>query len=226
MPFMGEEEMTRRDWVKVIVLLLLPFNAWLAVFFYLHYQRLSAISGTKQHKLIEKEQTIVHKHLREKFGIRVGQKINLPFCASQLIGSPPPQGYPVCYLHIYGLALPEVWEDAIKEVLASPFLHVVLVRDSEGDVESVREIVARFNNPRLSELVGRWVYGIFGTNEDGILVVLCDGNGVIRVVEPYPKLLISPSLEKELAYWRPKLHQAVKRALEKFFGKPLGKQDG
>jgi hypothetical protein len=29
----GEEEMTRRDWVKVIVLLLLPFNAWLAVFF-------------------------------------------------------------------------------------------------------------------------------------------------------------------------------------------------
>jgi hypothetical protein len=46
----------------------------------------------------------------------------------------------------------------------------------------------------------------------------------VRAVEPYPDLKLSPSWEEEVKDWRPKLHQAVKRALEKFFGKPSGKQ--
>jgi hypothetical protein len=40
---------------------------------------------------------------------------------------------------------------------------------------------------------------------------LCDGQGIVRAVEPFPKLKISPHWEEELEDWRPKLHQTVTR---------------
>ncbi len=67
--------------------------------------------------------------------------------------------------------------------------------------------------------MGNWVHGVFGSYDDGILLVLCDGNGVVRAIEPYPNLKRSPSLKDEVADWRPKLHQAVKKVLDKFFPK-------
>ncbi len=53
----------------------------------------------------------------------------------------------------------------------------------------------------------------------GILAFLCDGNGIVRAVEPYPPLKISPDWQEQVADWRPKLHQGIKKMLDKFFPK-------
>lgn len=217
--------MSRWDWLKVIVLVLLPINAWLGMFYYLRWQRQKAIHSIHDPKYFSSEEAIVLHHFQEKLGLKVGQPFN-PLYPYTFIGSPPPfrQGYPVCFLHIAGLAVPEVWEPAIFEALeASPHLYVVLLHSAEGDLASVRQIVRRFENPRLSALVGNWVPGILGSYREGILLILCDGRGIVRALEPYPPLKVSPSLEEEVADWRPKLQQAVKKVLDKFFPKGKGR---
>jgi hypothetical protein len=218
--------MTRRDWLKVIVLILVPANAWLLVFYYLHRQRQTAIYSIHDSRQYVQEYSVIRHHFREKWGLQIGRRLTIPY-PSEFIGPSPPfrQGYPTCFLYISGLVVPEVWEPAIFEALkASPYLHVVLLYSAEGGKDSIRQMVQKFKNPRLSALIGNWIHGAFGSYEDGILLVLCDGEGIVRAIEPYPKLKVSPFQEEEVKDWRPKLHQAVKRALEKFFGKPSGKQ--
>ncbi|MCS7188060.1 MAG: hypothetical protein RMK89_14080, partial [Armatimonadota bacterium] len=85
--------------------------------------------------------------------------------------------------------------------------------------QKLREMLKHFqNHHRLSILMGEWVRRAFG-GEFGIFAILCDGSGVVRIVEPYPELKISPHWGEEVADWRPKLHQAVKKVLDKFFPK-------
>jgi hypothetical protein len=41
----------------------------------------------------------------------------------------------------------------------------------------------------------------------------------VIVIESYPQLKFSSEWHEEVKDWRPKLQQAVKRALERFYGK-------
>ena len=219
--------MARRDWLKVIVLILVPANTWLLVFYYLHRQKQIAIRSIHDSRQYVQEYSVIRRHFREKWGLQIGRRFTIPPYPSEFIGSRPTfqQGYPICFLYISGLVVPEVWEPAILEAIkASPYLYVVLLYPGERSKDSIRQMVQKFKNPRLSALIGNWIQGGFGSYEDGILLVLCDGEGIVRVIEPYPKLKVSPFLKEEIVDWRPKLQQAVKRALEKFYGKPSGTQ--
>ncbi len=209
-----------REWAKVVVLILLPINAWLFVFLYLNHQKAKYLEASHG-ELMFKDEIGVSEFLREKYGIRVGQRLLLPL-SKPFIGSPPSvgQGYPICFINISGLALPEIWEPAIVEALkSSPHLYVVLLHPSDGDLASVREMVQKIGNSRLSGVLLGPGERALGHYRGGVLLILCDGNGIVRAVEPYPPLKISPHLEEEVADWRPKLHQAVKKVLDKFFPK-------
>lgn len=209
-----------REWAKVVVLILLPINAWLFVFLYLNHQKAKYLEASHG-ELMLRDEAGIRGFLQDKYGIKVGQRLLLPI-SKPFIGSPPPvgQGYPICFINISGLALPEIWEPAIVEALkSSPYLYVVLLHPSDGDVASVREIVQKIGNPRLSAIPLGPADRALGHYRGGVLLILCDGNGIVRAVEPYPRLKISPRLEEEVADWKPKLHQAVKKVLDKFFPK-------
>jgi hypothetical protein len=228
--------MKGQDWLKVIVLILLPINAWLAVHFYLYQQKQRALSLRESLKAELNEEVRIRQIIHKWFGFKEGQPIRYPFHPSVLVfGSHPPvgKGIPILFLNIATRADKEIWDLAIKEALkASPHLHVTLVHEMRrgfGKPSKIQELMKEFDNPRLCALVGeRWVRQLFGQGfiegEGAILLILCDGQGVIRVIVPYPERKEFKTWEEEVAYWRPKLHQAVKRALEKFFGKPSGKQ--
>jgi len=212
-----------RGWAKVVVLVLLPINAWLFVFLYLNYQKAKYLG--KAHYELIRDEARLRKFLQEKYGLRVGQRLLLPL-SKPFIGLPPSvgQGYPICFINISGLILSEVWEPAIVEALkSSPYLYVVLLHPSDGDVASVKEIVQKVGDPRLSAVYSDLAYRGLGGYRGGVLLILCDGNGIVRAVEPYPPLKISPRWEEEVADWRPKLHQAVKKVLDKFFPKGQGR---
>ncbi len=215
-----------RDWAKMIVLILLPINAWLLVFLYLNHQKAKYLEETHG-EFLRMNEMVVAKFLREKYSIRIGQQLRLPLSLPS-VGLPPPlgKGYPVCFINISGLILPEVWEPAISEALkVSPYLYVVLLHSVDGDLPTIKKMFQRINNQRLSAIpIGLGVERTLGHYRGGILLILCDGSGVVRAVEPYPSLKVSPYMEEEVADWRPKLQQAVKRALEKFYGKPSGAQ--
>ncbi len=216
--------MFRREWLKVIVLILLPINAWLGVFYYLHWQRQKALWEVLQP--VPQEATVVVRHFQERHDFKVGRRLPYPFpYPTRLIGNPPSvgQGYPVLFVNISWIAAHEVWEPALTEALnASPYLQVVLLYRNEGvvDWKPITEMIQKLNSPRLSVLVGGgWMRSMFGTELNGTLLILCDGQGIIRSIEPYPELKISPYWEEEVKDWRPKLHQAVKKGLDKFFPK-------
>ncbi|MDW8029941.1 MAG: hypothetical protein RMK94_16295 [Armatimonadota bacterium] len=205
------------DLVKIIVLILLPINAWLFVFLYLNYQKTKYLELSHD-ELLRRDETGVIEFLHEKYGIRVGQTLKLPLRRPSMGLSPPLRmGYPVCFINISGPALPEIWEPVVSEALkVSPYLYVVLLYPNDS-LASVKEIFQKFNNPRLSAFPADFVQRALGHYREGILLTLCDGRGVVQAIEPYPSLKVSPSLEEEIKDWRPKLHQAVKKVLDKFF---------
>ncbi len=223
--------MSRSEWLTLVVLILLPVNAWLWVFYCLHQQRKAPnlIEGYREYAAFRVSIA------KEKWGIKEGQKLVYPFpVRSQtiLFGSQPPvgSGYPVLFINISWVTEPEVFSPIIQEALrSSPFLHIVLLSHPVGRPpysehrQKLQEMLRHFpHHHRISILMGEWVHRAFG-GEHGILAFLCDGNGIVQAVEPYPPLRISRDWEEEVADWRPKLHQAVKKVLDKFFPKGQGR---
>ncbi|MCS7187974.1 MAG: hypothetical protein RMK89_13625, partial [Armatimonadota bacterium] len=196
----------------------------LAVLFYLHLQKKWIYRQWMAEEI--REEAVISKYMQETHGLKIGQifRLSLPH---QFIGSPPPlgRGYPVCFLNIGAGISKEIWWPSINEALkASPFLHVVLVFypppfERRWDWRPVSQFIQNLGNSRVSAIIGNWQLGrLWGQPmAGGILLVLCDGKGVIQAIEPYPHLKISPNWEEEVADWRPKLHQAVKKVLDKFF---------
>ncbi|MFA0763315.1 MAG: hypothetical protein REDVDVYQ_001495, partial [Candidatus Fervidibacter sp.] len=148
-------------------------------------------------------------------------------------------GVPVLFLYISWCAEPEVWELAVEEALKTdPNLHIALLHDLPTTYKDGREIVdtkrlllarqlwekftKRFETERISVLTSRDWWKVWGNMRSGTLAVVCDGQGIIRVVEPYPSLWFSAFWHEEVKDWRTKLQQAVKRALERFYGKTVG----
>ena len=239
--------MSSKEIVKVVVLVLIPLNTWLLILWHVRkQQRELFLPSIVRHQYNTQVRV---SYFQERLGLQPGKKLVYPFPAKgklTLVGKPPPvgQGYPVLFINIDWLSYPEIWEPAIKEAFrSSPNLHIVLLHFPLGidfdprvfkslPAETIKRIKRdleyaergrvkmwkHFRSPRLSILSGQWVRTAFG-GQFGILAFLCDGDGIVRVVEPYPPLKLSPKWSEEVADWRPKLHQAVKRALEKFYGK-------
>jgi len=117
---------TKKDWLKVIVLILVPVNVWLGVLYYLHWQKRG------RGELVEtfRFNTVVRvTHFAEKWGIKEGQQLVYPFPVGNtptlFLGVSPPvgQGRPVLFLNICRITSEEVWRPALQEALASsPFL--------------------------------------------------------------------------------------------------------
>lgn len=215
----------------IVILILIPINAWLWVLYYLHQQS----KEVNPLKVYKEEVALRVAIVGEKWGVREGQRIVYPFPLKTqvtLLGVQPPvgKGVPVLFVNISWITAPEVFDLAIQEALrTSPSLHIVLLSHPVGrppyteHYRNLKEMLNHFrHNPRISILVGDWVNRAFG-GEFGILAFICDGNGIVKAVEHYPPLKIAGSREQEAADWRPKLHQAVRRALEKFFEEQSGK---
>ncbi len=234
--------MSRRDLLKLIVLVLLPINAWIFSFYYPKWRWTQMYQeGKRREQMI---QAMTWKYLSEKSGwlLKEGKSLRFP-PSVQIIGKYPPlgQGVPVLLLYISWCAEPEVWDLAVKEALqVDPNLHVALLHDLPITYRDNREVIdtkrlplarqlweeftKQFRTDRISVLISRDWWKAWGNMRWGILAVVCDGQGIVRVIEPYPPLLFHAFWHVEVADWRPKLHQAVKRALEKFYGKPSGAQ--
>ncbi len=216
--------MSWRNWLKVTLLILVPVNAWLGMFYYVHWKRWRDFSNMLRQA--ERERAMVVRYLREKHNLdfKVGQPLIYPFpYTAHLIGNPPPvgKGYPVIFLNISWIASYEVWGPALKEILPfSPPLYVVLLyRKPEGvDYNHIKGMVQKLNSPYVSVLVGgEWMGRLFDAEAERVLLILCDGKGIVRHIELYPDLKVSPYWDDEVKDWRPKLHQAVKKVLQKFF---------
>jgi len=91
------------------------------------------------------------------------------------------------------------------------------------EMQLIQNMLKHFSSPRVSAIASERMHYVFGLEIGGILAVICDDKGIVRVVEFYPSLKRTPKWSEEVADWRPKLQQAVKRALERFFEKPSGK---
>ena len=235
--------MSRRDWLKLVVLILIPINAWLGLIYY--QKRWRWVNMYLEGERREQEtQTALLNYLRERRGWVIKEGLPLRFSSTvQLIGKYPPlgRGVPVLFLYISWCAEPEVWEPAVEEaVKTDPTLHIALLHDLPTTFKDGRQIIdtkrfplarqlwekftKRFQTDRISVLVSEGWWKGWGNMRSGTLAVVCDGRGMIRVVEPYPPLRFSAFWHEEVKDWRPKLQQAVKRALEKFYGKPSGAQ--
>jgi hypothetical protein len=226
--------MSRKEWLKVIVLILLPINAWLGIFYYLHWQHQRAIQWHFSREQMKEEFAPLIRYHQERLRIKEGERLQFPFPSPVFTygSSIPPfgAGIPFLFLNISWIAEAEVWKPAIEEALkASPPLHIVLLyrlsekaEGREREIRALMEMLKEVHHRRVSVIAGRWIQEVFGTDVYGILCVLCDGSGRVRVIEYYPKLKESPYWEEEVKDWRPKLQQAVKRALERFYGKTVG----
>lgn len=223
--------MTKRDWLKVIILILVPVNAWLGVLYYLHWQKRGRGEFVETFRFYT---ALRVTHFAEKWGIKEGQRLVYPFPVGNtptlFLGVSPPvgQGRPVLFLNICRITSEEVWRPALQEALASsPSLHIVLLFDTgessgekfERNVKRLREMLNRFPSNRISAIAGDWIGTVFGGFLGGILAFLCDGEGIVRAVQLYPDLKLSPIWEDDVKDWQPKLQQAVKKALHKFFQK-------
>jgi len=224
--------MFRKDWMKVIILILLPINTWAGIFYYLHWQRKKALERRLSEEYLREIASLRLGYISESLNIKVGQRLNYPFpYRSVLIGKSPPfgQGSPILFLNISWIAEREIWESIIKDILKiSSNLYVVLLYQPDYKIEKnkiflnlapIYKMINHFNHPRLSAIAGEWILTVFGNQFQGTLLILCDGNGIIRAIEPYPPLKTSPYWHEEVADWRPKLHQAVKKVLDSFFRK-------
>ncbi len=212
--------MSVRDSLKVALLVLLPLNTWLGVFLYLHWQREAAL---RQARVISHQEATAVRfaYFQKRFNVLEGQKLQYPWpYPTRLIGVSPPigKGVPVLFLNIGWMAIPEVWSPIIDELLRSASsLHLVLLYyQSPYNIETMWRKIA---HPRVSILVGDWISTVFGNELGGMLLIFCDGEGVVRAIESFPVLKHSPSWDEEIKDWRPKLHRAVKKVLNEFFPK-------
>lgn len=231
--------MSKKDWIKIVILLLIPINTWLFILYRLQYSKM--IIFYPSFEQYEFDSKILINYFREKWRIKEGERIQFPFLMKEeifMLGKSPPleQGVPVLFLNIGWIAYPEVWEPTIHEVLKKPSLHLVLLynlRSTSGSDRSQKEIqkelnllekmLEQFSSPRISAIAGERLSMAFGLEIGGILAILCNGQGIVEAVEFYPPLNRSPRWSDEVADWRPKLHQAVKRVLDKFFPKEQGR---
>ncbi len=218
--------MTRRDWIKVILLVLIPLSTWLIVLYQqkTRWRKMWMKGESRNNALMSLKKEYIRK---TRFKIQTGLRMPnaFPFPVKR-IGNPVALGLgkPVLFLSISWIAEPEVWELAIDEALKSnPNLQVVLLYDyAIPEPEALKLATTmwhKWNNHRISILMSPSWYKVFGNTQDGILAVFCDERGIIRHIEPYPSLKVSPYWADEVADWRPKLHQAVKKVLDKFFPK-------
>ncbi|MDW8030135.1 MAG: hypothetical protein RMK94_17290, partial [Armatimonadota bacterium] len=168
---------------------------------------------------------------RTRFRIQFGAQMPNIFAFAKWVGSPIVlgTGRPTLFLHIAWIAEPEVWKLAIDEALNSnPNLQIILLYDyammpEKKAFELANNMWHKWNNHRISISMSPTWYKVFGDIHSGILAVFCDEKGVVRHIEPYPHLRVSPYWSEEVADWRPKLHQAVKKVLDKFFTKGQGR---
>ena len=228
--------MSRKDLVKLIVLVLIPVNAWLIVLYFHHRSKSEVVYPSLTR--YESDTKVRIAYFQEKWRIKEGQRLLYPFPfkgKTFVFRQPPPvgQGEPVLFLNIGWIAYPEVWEPAIQEVLkSSSHIHVILLYNLTGIAEAVefqdrfrqqmqliQHMLKHFPSQRISAIASEDLAIVFGLEIGGILAIICDGQGIVRVVEFYPPLKRSPKWSEEVADWRPKLHQAVKKALDKFFRK-------
>ncbi len=121
--------MSRSEWLTLVVLILLPVNAWLWVLYYLHQQRKepNPMEGYGEYVAFRVSIT------KEKWGIKEVQKLVYPFPVkgqTTLFGVQPPvgRGYPALFINISWITEPEVFKPVVQEALgASPILHIVLL---------------------------------------------------------------------------------------------------
>jgi len=222
--------MSRRDWIKILVLILLPINAWLFQFYYQRWRWILMYQEGEQRT--EEIQNMIYDFFRERFGrsIKEGYPLRFPII-THVFGKYPPigQGFPVLFLYIDWCCEVEVWDLAVQEALqADPKLFVVLLYQDGKEKERLakqmwEELTKQFKTDRLSVLVSPYWGKSWGTMRHGTLAVICDGQGIVRVIEPYPILKYSPFWHEEVADWRPKFQQAVKKVLNKFFRQPKGR---
>jgi hypothetical protein len=232
--------MSWRDWLKLVVLILLPINAWLCLFYYQKWRWVRMyFEGERREQFME---ALRHQYFRERrWLIKEGHPLLRLPPLTQVFGKYPPlgQGVPVLFLYISWCAEPDVWELAVEEALKTdPNLHIALLHDLPTTYKDGREIVdtkrlllarqlwekftKRFETERISVLTSRDWWKVWGNMRSGTLAVVCDGQGIVQVIEPYPPLKFSAFWHEEVKDWRPKLQQAVKRALERFYGKTVG----
>ncbi len=221
--------MSGKDWLKLAVLILVPLSAWLFVLYRFKQEQKAVIYPSFVR--YESDTQVRINYFREKWNIKEGQRIIYPFPMRGFVaqlGKPPPvgRGHPVLFLNIGWIVFPEVWDLAIREALQVPSLHLVLLCSAgpspehwEWRTKQLREMLKRFPSERVSALIGEQMDYAFGLELGGILCVLCDGAGVVRVIEVYPSLKRNPRWGDEVTDWRPKLHQAVKKVLDEFFPK-------
>jgi len=214
--------MTRRDLVKVVVFVLIPINVWLIVLYHQH-QKTKWLQmwreGEHQDNIVRSLRLEYIRRSRLKIQVGMKMPLSFPFPV-RVIGKPAVWGIgkPVLFLNISWITDPEVWELAINEALKiNPDLQVVLL--CYGDERAASIMWHKWNTYRLSILMSENWFKIFGNIQDGILAVFCDGRGVVQHIEPYPHLKLSPYWKDEVTDWQPKLHQAVKKVLDKFFPK-------
>ncbi len=149
-----------RDWLKVVVLILLPVNAWLATTVYLRWQKQKFLEECRQRELTGRE--VVHRFVREKvIGLKEGNRLRYPFpYPAQLLGPPPPvgQGVGVLFLNLSTRADKEIWGPAIKEALkASSLLHIALLHETHRGLRrpsGVQRLLREFHSPCLSAIIG------------------------------------------------------------------------
>ncbi|MFA0771156.1 MAG: hypothetical protein REDVDVYQ_001677, partial [Candidatus Fervidibacter sp.] len=115
-----------------MVLILIPINAWLCLFYYQKRWRWVRmyLEGVKRDQEIRAKE-LNYLRERSRWLIREGQPLRFP-PLNQLIGKSPPlgQGVPVLFLYISWCAEPEVWELAVEEALKTdPNLHIALLHD-------------------------------------------------------------------------------------------------
>ncbi|MCS7188023.1 MAG: hypothetical protein RMK89_13885, partial [Armatimonadota bacterium] len=187
------------------------------------------------------DSAILIEYFREEWGIKEGERIQFPFPTrgkTFILGKPPPfgQGVPILFLNISWIAYPEVWETTIQEILKKPSLYLVLLyrlktvpemrelqEETKRELELLRKMLGKIPSSRVSAIASEQFSLAFGTEIGGILAILCDGQGIVRAVEFYPSLKRSPRWSEEVADWRPKLHQAVKKVLDEFFQRGQGR---
>jgi hypothetical protein len=97
--------MSRRDWLKLAVLILLPINAWLCVFYYQKRWNWARMYVEGYRRDLEAENMRLN-YLRERHGWLIKQGLLLRFPhIDQIIGKFPPigRGIPVLFLISLGV---------------------------------------------------------------------------------------------------------------------------
>lgn len=102
--------MSRGDWLKVILLVIIPVNAWVGVLYYLNQQKKKVEWEYPSITTIRRSTELRVAHIAEKFGIREGKRLVYPFpigkAETLYFGYPPHllgKGVPCCSLTLHDL---------------------------------------------------------------------------------------------------------------------------